>query len=769
MDEDGWLVGGGYKPFDYCGKLPYIDSSHTELLRIGSVDTQYGGTSLDQVYDAMSMLSFSPFSVFPEYVKGGGGHHSGDDDGDGSVPSGDITLVVSIAETFTSGSSYSDYELFLNDLFQAMYEVGGGPCMDDDDTDPHVSMSRGVKFKSSYHASQYYYKVNLEVAVWQAMYPKGVVMGTTSKAAFPPDKAMYNRQKVGYGNLYFFFDRANITKAFPANRDMSSTEEYYATLMSSGGGESYYQSVTSIGFDYTKSSHSNDNNEQQSYEHNPYAWKATMAKHDMTDGWDLPPNCDMEGEGFFGIPLSKASSSKLQSTTTFQEQFDFEPLLDRNFSYVASFGTNHGWLLGEKPNNGPGSIVDKDTAHIPLFYYGTTNPDMGGISLSDLVKVAKSIQFGTLYIKPAFVFQDDDGALKVQFEADPNSALGYLYDNLCKTLGISWNYNSPSNDYGVYTNCAMHSAGDRAAYGCGPEGAGTGGFCPQMTIAYSVGFQSEDQAYEYMTKANQYVEYWRSMYPTGVAVGTNDFCYEGGCLGLFLNRLDLYSVYKPDLGGSWVEFNGGTAAPTISPAPTYDGGCDNPRNKHLDKCFREMHKPKAAAVVWDSLGTIGQLSILLVGFMATTLTMSIFLTRARKRKRAGESYVGFFLRDLKRKKKRRKKLRKTNAALEEEMLPSGSRFEEDFGHKKSGGRSSRSRSRSKSRARSKSRGRSSQSTIRSEKAQPSDRSSRRSSRSRSRARSERSASRGRRAAGGEEVSRSRSRTRTGTSKRRQLV
>ena len=42
MDEDGWLVGGGYKSFDYSGKMPYIDSSHTELLRIGSLDTSKG-------------------------------------------------------------------------------------------------------------------------------------------------------------------------------------------------------------------------------------------------------------------------------------------------------------------------------------------------------------------------------------------------------------------------------------------------------------------------------------------------------------------------------------------------------------------------------------------------------------------------------------------------------------------------------------------------------------------------------------------------------
>lgn len=42
MDEDGWLVGGRYKSFDFSRKMPYIDSSHTELLRIGSIDPGYG-------------------------------------------------------------------------------------------------------------------------------------------------------------------------------------------------------------------------------------------------------------------------------------------------------------------------------------------------------------------------------------------------------------------------------------------------------------------------------------------------------------------------------------------------------------------------------------------------------------------------------------------------------------------------------------------------------------------------------------------------------
>ena len=640
MDEDGWLVGGGYKTFDYSGKMPYIDSSHTELLRVGSLDPNMGGTTIDQVYTAMSYLYIPPLSIFPEYVKGGGGHNSGDNDG--SVPSADVTMIVSIVDTYGYDDSYPEYEQFLNDLFDAMEAVGGGPCMDDHDTDPHVSMARGVKFKSSYHMQQYFYAANLEIAVWQAMYPNGVVIGSGSKAVFPINGGG-SKSTIGYGNLYFFFDRANMTKSFQPSRSLTTSEDYYSTLYSSGGANEYYESVTYINFNYGGS---HDNDDGDYWEHNPYSWNSQMAKHDMTDGWDLPPNCYQEGETFFGIPLSRKSASVLQSTSTFQEQFDFEYLVDRNFTYIKKFGTNHGWLVGEVLDNGAGSIVDKDTAHIPLFYLGTTNADMGGMSLADMIKIGKLINFGKLYLKPAFIFVDDDGAVKLQFEADPSSAMGYLYDNLCKMIGISWNYNNPSNEKGIYTSCAMHAAGDRASYGCGPSGTNSGGFCPQMTLAYRVGFQSEDHAAAFLARGNNYIDYWRSLYPNGVAVGASKFCSDGGCLGLFLNRFDLYYVFKPDLGGSWVEYNGGTMPPTTSPAPTWRGGCDDIHNHHLDKCVRKKYARSKQAVFWDSLGAIGQFSLLLMGFMAATLSASVFVARAKKRKRRNETYVDFFMRNI---------------------------------------------------------------------------------------------------------------------------
>jgi hypothetical protein len=351
--------------------LSYIDSSHTELLRVGNLDPDAGGTTIEQVYSAMSSVSFSPFSIFPEYLKGGGGGHSGDDDGSDEVQSSDVTLIVSIVETYEDDNSYSSYETFLEDLFNAMDSAGGGPCMDDHDTDPHVSMSRGVKFWSAYHSTQYAYAANLEVAVWQAMYPSGVAIGSKGYAAFPPGRGG-TKQKVGYGNLYFFFDRANITKAFPPSRSLTDTESYYAELYMGSDTSDYYSSTTSISFDYSGSGDGDDSD----WTWNAYSWNQMMAMHDMTDGWSLPPNCLQEGETFFGIPLSRTSGSKLQTTTNFQEQFDFEFLADRNGTYVSSFGTNHGWLIGEELGNAVGSIVDKDTAHIPLFYTGTTNPNM---------------------------------------------------------------------------------------------------------------------------------------------------------------------------------------------------------------------------------------------------------------------------------------------------------------------------------------------------------------------------------------------------------
>ena len=289
--------------------------------------------TLDSSHSQYFYFLVSPTTSHLQYVKYGGGKNKGNGNSN-SVPSGDITLIVSVVESYENDESYSTYEKFFNDLFSAMYSVNGGPCIDDHDTDPHVSMARGVKFKSSDHQYAYFYKANLEVAVWQAMYPKGVVIGSKYMANFPPNDAYRSRSVVGYGNLYFFFDRANITKSWPPSRKLTNTEAYYAKLYDPSdvsNTASFYSSTTTINFDYQSGSKNKNNGQSSSYEHNPYNWDPQMARHDMTNGWDLPPNCFQEGETFLGIALSRASDSKLQTSTTFQQQFDMELLTDRNF------------------------------------------------------------------------------------------------------------------------------------------------------------------------------------------------------------------------------------------------------------------------------------------------------------------------------------------------------------------------------------------------------------------------------------------------------
>ena len=170
-------------------------------------------------------------------------------------------------------------------------------------------------------------------------------------------------------------------------------------------------------------------------------------------------------------------------------------------------------------------------------------------------------------------------------------------------------------------------------------------------------------------------------------------------MALFLNRLDVYEVFKPDLGGSWVEYNGASMPPTFSPAPTWKGGCDDPHNFFLDKCVRKRYKPRRSAVVWDGLGKVGQISVMLLSFMAVTLFISMFLARARKKRKRGESYMSFFFRDLTR--NRKKKRKRGPKGMDDNLLDDKSRrsgksrssSSRKDRRSKSGGHRSRSRSR----------------------------------------------------------------------------
>ena len=82
----------------------------------------------------MESSSSVPFSIYPEYLKGGVGHHSGDNnEEEESAPSGDITLIVPVVDTYEEDDSYSSNETFMDNLFTAYMIM----------TPDHDTISRG--------------------------------------------------------------------------------------------------------------------------------------------------------------------------------------------------------------------------------------------------------------------------------------------------------------------------------------------------------------------------------------------------------------------------------------------------------------------------------------------------------------------------------------------------------------------------------------------------------------------------------------------------
>ena len=84
---------------------------------------------------------------------------------------------------------------------------------------------------------------------------------------------------------------------------------------------------------------------------------------------------------------------------------------------------------------------------------------------------------------------------------------------------------------------------------------------------------------------------------------------------------------------------------------------------------------KKSLAVWDSLGEVGQFSVFLLPFMAVTPSASLFVARARKRRRRNETYLGFFLRDIRRlkKKKRKQEAEKMSVKVKEQQKKIGVR------------------------------------------------------------------------------------------------
>jgi hypothetical protein len=79
--------------------------------------------------------------------------------------------------------------------------------------------------------------------------------------------------------------------------------------------------------------------------------------------------------------LSRRSEQGHPDSITHQTAFDFNEVIDRDYTHI--FSTNDdGWLVGGGEPGPPKSykLPAKDSAHVEIMRIGTFNPEWGGLA-----------------------------------------------------------------------------------------------------------------------------------------------------------------------------------------------------------------------------------------------------------------------------------------------------------------------------------------------------------------------------------------------------
>ena len=510
-DIDGWLVGGGYNLTSPDGKLAYVDSSHTEIFRLGSLNATLGGTDIYDVYYYMSRMYRPPILSYPLYVKTGGGGK-------------DLELKIQFSDTTGDGSCVDDnylcgcpgdgegeYESYSDCI---VTYLGESACSDGDMTDPHMSMIRGAKFFSSDSLTDYLTTVNTQVGRWQQIYTKGVAIGTNATdIQFIDDDVTEAEKPYGYGGTEMFFGRVFITNQFAPTRNLTDDEL-----------EASQYTLTN---DFVATDQVDDIPEASGSGSQDDAgdWDCTEFDQNDSDNWDpfsgigLPCGCYADGEAFLGIPLgqyvqvSDTACVNGGYCENYQSAWDLSLLTKDLYKYVEGFGSNHGTTSGlhvEVADNGFATLVEEPNTHIKLFRLGNVNPIYGGISMDTVIDIVSRIKFSTIYLKPAFVGSTPAGNIALYFEMSSSSNLGDLFDSLCKAIGHPDDGGDSSDTYKNY--CAIPKMSDSSKYGCYPSASGAGPYCLYADIIYEPRFFEDDDgtaAADYFAYANTVVDSWR--------------------------------------------------------------------------------------------------------------------------------------------------------------------------------------------------------------------------------------------------------------------
>ena len=144
--DDGWLIGGGDNT-----KLKRADTAHAEIWRTGPDNFQEGGLPYSLVHQLMSSIDFSPIALMPLRVN--------------LTDTNELELLFEYDVTSSIGQ-----------LFACLSQVMACPCGDYGNPF-HITLVRGVEFRSKQAKDAYFKKVDEVVSTWIERFPRGVQFG----------------------------------------------------------------------------------------------------------------------------------------------------------------------------------------------------------------------------------------------------------------------------------------------------------------------------------------------------------------------------------------------------------------------------------------------------------------------------------------------------------------------------------------------------------------------------------------------------------------
>lgn len=138
------MIGGGDNT-----KLKRPDTAHAEVWRFGPDSSDAGGISFDVVDEIMRSIKFGPLTMHPLHVN--------------FTPSNEIELLLKYDPASTLGSLFG----LLTDVLACLCGDYGNPF--------HITMVRGVKFRSDASRDAYLDKMTEIVGGWIETYPDGII------------------------------------------------------------------------------------------------------------------------------------------------------------------------------------------------------------------------------------------------------------------------------------------------------------------------------------------------------------------------------------------------------------------------------------------------------------------------------------------------------------------------------------------------------------------------------------------------------------------